>query len=31
MKKYVLGFVTLVGMALISLGAFAGDEHNNMS
>ena len=30
MKKYVLGFVTLVGMALISLGAFAGDEHNHV-
>ena len=30
MKKYVLGFVTLVGMALISLSAFAGDEHNHV-
>lgn len=30
MKKYVLGFVTLVSMAVISLSAFAGDEHNHV-
>jgi len=30
MKKYILGFVTLVGMTLISLGAFAGEGHNHV-